>query len=339
MAFLDSFLAGYDYDSARAIALRDLTTRKHIDVPEIYDARDTFRKHHIKLPAEERVGIPQGAALSCILANAVLASADESTRTRLNSHRQSFYARYCDDILIVSTNRRACASALAAYCRTLTRLGLPFHPLLDIDSYRGRDVDRFWGAKSKRPYSWGRPARKEGVPWVGFVGYQLKRDGTLRIRRSSVDKELRKIRKVVDDVLGQIDVLSAHANANGHKHRMPSLRSLRERLLRHLVSIGVGHPQHFRIWPTDKALCWCRGFQLLNAGPVNTEILRNLDEARSHAVTVLVARVLSLSRVRPVEMSPKSHRQSRSRFVLGFTGRPLAYFSQFPRRPSTGHAP
>ena len=46
--------------------------------------------------------------------------------------------------------------------------------------------------KSKAPYEWG-PATKPGrVPWCAFVGYQIRHDGALRLRPSSLKKEVEK---------------------------------------------------------------------------------------------------------------------------------------------------
>jgi len=56
------------------------------------------------------------------------------------------------------------------------------------DRYLGRG---FYAIKSKLPYRWGDPAQHEGADhWVSFLGYQIRHDGRIRVRGSSLRKQI-----------------------------------------------------------------------------------------------------------------------------------------------------
>jgi hypothetical protein len=136
----------------------------------------------------DRVGIPQGGALSCFLANAILDSADwvvDREATRGGASDATLYLRYCDDIIFLAGSPESAERVVRAYTAALTELQLPFHALRTFDRrYEGsresskRD-DGFWAGKSKAPYAWGPPAEPSHVPWCSFVGYQIRFDGLM----------------------------------------------------------------------------------------------------------------------------------------------------------------
>jgi group II intron reverse transcriptase/maturase len=109
--------------------------------PTVADGdRDLF------LENDER-GIPQGSALSPILANLYLAHFDlEMERLGWNT------LRYADDIIMFTSSRAQAETAFAAAKNTLTSLGLDMHPLSE-------------GPKAKSKI---RDIKSEGVEFVGF---------------------------------------------------------------------------------------------------------------------------------------------------------------------------
>ena len=139
-------------------------------------------------PIEEEIGIIQGGALSCLLANLVLHFADLKL-TLAMAGRQYCYLRYCDDMILIATSEADCQRGLDAYREALDLMRLPAHEPDRTVPY-GR---RFWRQKSKGPYRWSR--RLEGVPWIGFVGYQIHQDGHIRIRPASIRKQIQTMRR------------------------------------------------------------------------------------------------------------------------------------------------
>jgi retron-type reverse transcriptase len=83
--------------------------------------------------------------LSGLIANIVLDYADRKI-LKLNDENL-LYVRYCDDMIIMHTDKRKCGIALSKYMKALKKLGLFPHEIGN-ESY-SRD---FWKSKSKGPY-------------------------------------------------------------------------------------------------------------------------------------------------------------------------------------------
>ena len=139
-----------------------------------------------------KIGIPQGGALSGIIVNVVMRVVDKPIVTREDPQR--LFIRYCDDILLMNTDRDACERDLTAYARELVRHRLlphPFKRVADMKSGR-RNKPAFWNAKSKLTYRWG-GGEGDASDWVAFVGYEMRRTGERRIRKDKIDQEFKRI--------------------------------------------------------------------------------------------------------------------------------------------------
>ena len=91
----------------------------------------------------------------------------------------------------------------------LAKLKLPFHePLKKIEYNK-----EFWDKKSKYPYCWG-PKYKGIVPWIGFLGYQIRYDNIIRVRRLSINKELKKQVKETNNIIKIIRLAKKRNNLN-----------------------------------------------------------------------------------------------------------------------------
>lgn len=339
-AFMQSFLTGFEYEKARTLAEARLTA-KGVANPVLFDPRSKINALNIPLPDGTRLGIPQGSAFSCIVANAVLSAADRRSRVRIGSHARTFYARYCDDIIVVSTNRRVATTALSGYMASLRDLKLPFHSPQVVTTpasprwwrtRSGRSAGRlFWKAKSKKPYLWTPPGATTGWPWIAFLGYHLRRDGKLRVRQSSVEKEVAKQRKAVDDILGGM-CRSAWKRRDGHPHQIPRTPQILQAATMHMVSIGVGYPVEHSIRPMENSVCWANGFKLLREGHFDSRALQTLDRGRGRALGALLGRVAGLLRGGIAKERKEKQPRNRSKgkqFRLSFAGRPLSYVAQF----------
>ena len=278
MAFLRSFFRGYSYTGiARPKALQMLTAAG-IRNPILADPVSSLRKTGIEIDQETSpIGIPQGSAISTVIANTVLRSADQQVLSVLDSYGgRKLYMRYCDDILICHEHRDATFDALDAYTRELKRLHLPLHEPQKVGEY-GR---QFWQQKSKLPYQWSANTNKDNkVPWLSFVGYQVHRDGRVRVRKSSIEKEITKQKKVVDDFSKAIQ---RKTSASEEPPMIPPPRIVRARVEAHLISIGVGYPSHCPPGaPSPSGISWAAGFEGLLGQPVHESGLRRLDRHRN----------------------------------------------------------
>lgn len=211
-----------------------------------------------------RIGVPQGGALSGLIANMVLNTVDWQVASRMTGN--DLYLRYCDDMIILSTSRKRCRRLFYVYYNGAKNLRLvPHKPEKELKFGKAD----FWKGKSKDVYPWemGRP---DAAEWIGFVGYEMRRDGMLRIRKKSFRKELEKQKKVVfEKTLDKIK----------DKERV-SDESLIGTLERKLISMSVGK---IAVWnaPFIKSeMCWSAGFKELEMNPVLEKQLREMDRHR-----------------------------------------------------------
>jgi hypothetical protein len=115
---------------------------------------------------------------------------------------EKFFSRYGDDILLMHTNKEECERLINEYCQALTNSKLLYHELKSVNDadVRRRGVllrPAYWDIKSRKPFLWGRSKNKEEdqVDWVGFLGYEIRRTGEIRIRRSSLNEKFKSIKR------------------------------------------------------------------------------------------------------------------------------------------------
>lgn len=279
--------------------------------------------------ARDLVGIPQGGALSCFLANAILDHADWAVQAASDStaeHQAVLYLRYCDDIICMAAGRETCQKMMDAYTAALKDLQLPAHkPLVfdrPYDRPRERTAGGFWKGKSKAPYRWAAAGPPSSVPWCAFVGYQVRFDGALRVRPSSIKKEIEKHNHIVSQVK---HFIRRHGQT---KSRRQIIYRVRQRLRAIAVGTGVvgngGHPPPFS---------WTRGFRLMGEYASLTGQLRDLDRHR-------VACIVGLRR--RLERKGTRKRIAPKVAALKFEGFPFSYAGLAERRhgasPVIGHA-
>ena len=140
------------------------------------------------------LGVPQGGALSCVIANIVLNSVDKVITDLPDPER--FFVRYGDDILLAHTNYDKCKKLIEAYTRSLEEHRLPYHtfkPLAECKNGEKTTKD-FWDRKSKAPFYWG-PGEGNAFEWIGFVGYEVRYTGEVRLRLSTLNKKFGAINK------------------------------------------------------------------------------------------------------------------------------------------------
>ena len=238
-------------------------------------------------------GIPQGGSLSPVLANMVMAQADEAVLAFASDGL--FYARYCDDMVIVATDEALCRRAMDAYFAALDRLHLPPHPVADF-----RYGVEYFEAKSKGPFRW--CAAEQGTPgcapWVSFLGNQVRFDGAVRVRKDTVRKHVLKIKEEVGTAIRLWERLGGKLRAGVKKAFF--YKALRRRL----VAKGVGY---LRAGPIPKdGICWAAAFPNLTKNAFCARQMRSLDFVRERALGA-VRRVLGLKGMR-------------------FLGRPSSYY-------------
>lgn len=154
----------------------------------------------LKGPQEERCtrGVPQGGSLSLLVANVVLNDVDR-VFTEKGNNENMLFIRYCDDMILLHTDREECQRLMKEYVRSLKDHGLYYHPFEDVADSKcgpeGEDTnDHFWNIKSHSPFLWG-IGGGDSNRYIGFLGYEMTRDGRMRLRRSNIERFVEKYRR------------------------------------------------------------------------------------------------------------------------------------------------
>ena len=145
---------------------------------------------------KDRIGVPQGGALSCVISNVVLNEVDKRSVLAKEYDPDRFFVRFGDDILLAHTDFQECTRLIEAYTHELENHLLPSHPFLPLEECKDREKTKkeFWKRKSKAPFLWG-PGEGNAFEWIGFVGYELRYTGESRLRLSTLNKQFGSINK------------------------------------------------------------------------------------------------------------------------------------------------
>jgi len=269
--------------------------------------------------ATQRIGVPQGGALSCLISNLLLDLADkEVLLAAQRSGTSVLYLRYCDDMVIVAESLEACRSCFRAYTDALTYLRLPYHKPEDWIFY---GADFFEKSKTKAPYTWHGRKWFRYSPWIQFLGYQVRYDGLLRIRRKSLTKHREKMDELFDDLSRGIDKHRSRVNRNRLLFRMHQK----------MIAISVG-----RVTLPEKGAspavphgplpkCWASGFRALHNQPFVGHPLRSFDRYRHHLKKKLGRKTSGLDL--PDRTAADVGRETPQE--LEFVGAPFSYARQF----------
>jgi len=295
IAIFDAYLASYAFPrSVNEVALKRLKERDAIGTfkwPEV-DLKDLYGG---VVPAE--IGVPQGGALSCLIANVVLHYADKKMeKGRRRVEKPYTYLRYCDDMILLSSSKSSCSKAYDIYQTALGELKLPCHRPKQVEPYSGEGKRSFWEGKSNSPYLWSRPRRKGAIPWIQFVGYQMRHDGMVRVRIKSLKKHRQKVTDVADRLLATLN-----PGRSKPGERTPFASGLRKRkaqiihrLRQKLISMSVGRRQLGIAIESPMPMCWAAGFRGLTKHPYPKNSLRALDRHRERQIQRVVRRLCEL---------------------------------------------
>jgi hypothetical protein len=243
----------------------------------------------------DKIGVPQGGAISCLIANIVLNHVDK--RILSVSDANTCYVRFCDDMVLIHSDKAACDKILEVYQSALKEVKLISHLPIESDCY-GKP---FWNeeVKSKSTYKWDMVNKEDttthkNVPWLAFVGYQIRYDGLIRVRKRSIKKELKKQVTETDKII-KIVRLACSANVNK--------KAIKFRLQQRLISMAVGR---FKYGGTKLSMCWCAGFKLLKSNSNITNQIRRLDRNREKQITRLVVNLKTITTPSRKSKKPKT---------------------------------
>lgn len=262
---------------------------------------------------EERIGVPQGGALSGLIANIYLNQADIELKKF-----DVYYQRFCDDMIILAKDFDTCDRAKNAYENELKELKLFPHKFKSSDELKKVENDKislteFWNGKSKGPYKWGK-VEENGFPWIGFVGYEMDYLGNIRVRKKSLVKELSKQKTIIREIKNAVKI-------GMRKPKGTATESAINRLIG--MSVGRIGLDNFDEVSTD--MCWKNGFRELTVNPHSIRQIKQLDRNRSKHYYKL------LKEIEDPELEPDENDGKEKRKYVRYD-KPFSYFHQIIER-------
>ena len=152
------------------------------------------------IESQSKIGIPQGGALSVLMSNVVLSTIDRESILKYPDIER-FFSRYGDDIMLIHPSKERCKALIDSYCKQLTKNKLLYHEFISVADKQFRRTNGatrsiLWDQKSRSPFLWGRCNREEeAVDWIGFLGYEMRYTGEVRMRRSSLNDKFKNIKR------------------------------------------------------------------------------------------------------------------------------------------------
>ena len=262
-----------------------------------------------------KIGIPQGGALSGFIANLVLDEVDTNI-LKLNDP-DLLYLRYCDDMIMLHTNKEKLDMALTVYMDTIKKNKLFIHTPQQID----KCDESYYKCKSKKPYEWG-DFHLGRIPWISFVGYQIGFDGEIRVRKSSIEKEIKKQDRIVGDAISRI------------KHNViccPN-RIIRS-VIKRLQGMSIGYINLY-YYDAKQSLCWANGFNKLNSNIFSKKQMRLLDQNRCKVIKILCKEVSSLKKAFPDRVVENVVEWQDAKII--YSGKPFSYFGWLEHKNDKG---
>ena len=257
-----------------------------------------------KLPTNRRTGLPQGGALSGLLSNLVLDKVDKAIGAL--GLGDFLYIRYCDDIIMLGSRKDTCTNAIEKCSTILEELNLRTYPARSAVSYGAE----YYVAKSKGPFLWGDPSViSSAIPWVSFLGYSIRYDGSTRLRKETLLAHAKSIREECQSFI---------LNAKRFGFRNPQNKSKAvEDFLCRLMAKGTGR---INIEPI-KGLgrCWLAVFRFVGESKTGLKQMKYLDYIRSTAI----ARALRLLNVKKGKAGDASAEGAKA-FL--YFGKPFSYY-------------
>lgn len=235
MKVIKAYLSSYNFYT-NVLTVADSTPQLFHKVRRRLHDHDNKNTYHIgwvdeimKLNEQEQRqrGVPQGGALSLLVANVVLNDVDQVIVSQQD--KDCLFVRYCDDMILMHTDCERCSQLMAAYTESLSRHGLYYHDfdrVSDAKSPKNPNVttDHFWKIKSHHTFLWG-DGEGDSNRYIGFLGYEMRRTGKMRLRRSNMLRFKEKTNRLFY-ALRRYQMDDKHTNEEIEQHKNQTFENL-----------------------------------------------------------------------------------------------------------------
>lgn len=302
---LEAYLDSYDSNEYPVrVAQEDAEVREKL--PHVKRVKEEVLQelYGAALLGDLRLGIPQGGALSPLIANMFLTDVDGAVQAG-GKDENLFYVRFCDDMIIAHTEKGKCAAAMERYMEAVREKFLPVHQAPEGGFVYGKV---YYGLKTKGPFAWKSAAvgAKDEAPWVSFLGNQIDFEGKVRIRQETIERHIEKLRKERDKF--------AWWMKKKDFSRLEE-QTLCTRYVLKMISKGIGFMNAGEI--SDDGMCWLAAF------PAAVDNYSKDCERQMHLLDSVRDRLLwpYIKYFKPPKR--KDGKEYERRF---FFGRPYSYF-------------
>lgn len=277
-------------------------------------------KNRIKYPTttyyKHFLGVPQGGALSGLIANIIMHKIDMKLKKYWKNTLDFCYIRFCDDMIMIGKNEELVSKAFDEYSVCLEESKLYRH---NPENNTSLKVEDFWKGKTRETYKWG-IGDKESARWITFVGYDYNWKGDTRIRKKSLEKEKKKQYEKYREI---VSLFSKKINGEEVTSKWGS-GFLINSLVRRLIGMSVGRVPIWNYKNYDNQYCWASAFTELTDNRWSRKQLKQLDHTREK----------NISRIRKFVKSGIKYDIKGNEFNHGkkltfdYYGKPFSYYGQ-----------
>lgn len=279
------------------------------------DLRKKEWKYRTRKHYKQFLGVPQGGALSGVIANIVMHFTDLHLKEYWHENSDFRYLRFCDDMIMMGTDPKQVQEAFETYFKSIRKSHLFCHPLECLPEKKMKD---FWKGKSRGPYAWGK-GDKNIFPWITFVGYDINWEGDTRIRKASLKKEIAKQYKKVEE----IQSLFSTKKKRGRKPKW-YWGYIYTSVHRKMIGMSVGRVPLWDYKNHDNKYSWASAFTQLTQNRWSVKQLKHLDW---HRQKMLVSLFTFL--IKDVKFDEIYSRQDKQKkLTVNYYGKPYSYYGQ-----------
>ena len=267
-----------------------------------------------------QLGVPQGGALSGVIANVVMHFTDMKLKRYWDKDDDFLYLRFCDDMIMMGVDRKKVEEAFDRYGKEIEKVNLYKH---DGEPFTSKKMEDFWKGKTRPPYRWGAPA-KDVMPWITFVGYDVNWEGDTRIRKSSLEKEIKKQHEK------RMEIVHLFGEKGG-KNPQRDANYIRSSVQKRLIGMSVGRVAQWNYQDFKNRFSWASAFTELTDNKWSRAQLRQLDRHRARTMERLERFLMKLDYKEVKEEKEKAEEQEHRKGVW-FYGKPYSYYGQVQKK-------
>ena len=259
-----------------------------------------------------QLGVPQGGALSGIIANVIMHFVDIKLKKYWDKNPNYLYIRFCDDMIMMGIGEDEVTKSFNRYSDVVNMNHLYVHPPVP---FAGGKIATFWNGKTRPPYKWGKKG-KDVFPWITFVGYDINWLGETRIRKSTVAREIKKQYEKKAEIE---HLLLGRSGKHPQFSRLFILTSLHNRM----IGMSVGRVPIWDYKSFDNKCSWASAFTELTDNTYSRKQLRLLDKHRNMMMRQLSRRIAALDYSKIKHSDPNTRTDA-----VWYYGKPFSYYGQ-----------